>query len=72
MYELANDIKVENQAPPLELSNDRCDLKFFIPIETGTLEIAMYIAFEPKNNQGKNKKFECVIIQYMKAVELII
>ena len=45
------EIKVEHEAPPFELSNDR-DLKFYL-LSENPLEIPLYVSIEPKNNQSK-------------------
>ncbi|TYK11186.1 MuDRA-like transposase [Cucumis melo var. makuwa] len=54
------EIKVENEAPPFELSNDR-DLKFFL--SENPLEVPLYVSFEPRSNQSKkvlNKYYNSV------------
>ncbi|KAA0060002.1 MuDRA-like transposase [Cucumis melo var. makuwa] len=45
------EIKVENEALPFKLSNDR-DLKFYI-LSENPLEVPLYLSFEPGSNQRK-------------------
>ncbi|KAA0038959.1 MuDRA-like transposase [Cucumis melo var. makuwa] len=55
------EIKVENKAPPFELSNG-CDLKFYI-LSENPLEVPLYVSFEPRSNQSKkvlNKYYNSV------------
>ncbi|KAA0058306.1 MuDRA-like transposase [Cucumis melo var. makuwa] len=55
------EIKVENEVPPFELSNDH-DLKFYI-LSENPLEVPLYVSFEPRSNQNKkvlNKYYNSV------------
>ena len=55
------EIKVENEAPLFELSNDG-DLKFYI-LSENPFEVPLYVSFEPRDNQSKkvlNKYYNSV------------